>query len=51
MFPAVIFNTLIFRFKPLPVFASNKAPVPDVQQRSAPGSGAVSAPEVRQGHE
>ncbi|MBF0328601.1 MAG: LemA family protein [Nitrospirae bacterium] len=33
MFPAVIFNTFIFRFKPLPVFESNKAPVPDVQQR------------------
>ena len=31
MFPAVIFNTFLFRFKPLPVFESNKAPVPDVQ--------------------
>jgi LemA protein len=66
MFPAVIFNTLIFRFKPLPVFESNKAPVPDVQAVStqqatvqpAPGSqqkpvpepGPVSAQEARPGH-
>jgi LemA protein len=36
MFPAVIFNTFLFRFKPLPVFESNKAPVPDVQAVALP---------------
>jgi len=38
MFPGLIFNTLVFRFKALPVFESNKAPAPDVQtqQMNAP---------------
>ncbi|MCX8070761.1 MAG: LemA family protein [Thermodesulfovibrionales bacterium] len=31
LFPGVIFNTLFFRFKPLPVFESDKSPTPDVQ--------------------
>jgi len=67
MFPGVVFNTLLFRFKPLPVFESNKAPVPDVQQRStadltgqtAPVSqqtpatepGKVSSPDIQQKHD
>jgi LemA protein len=36
MFPAVIFNTLVFRFKQLQVFESNNSLVPDVQPKPAP---------------
>lgn len=48
MFPGDIFNTLLFRFKPLPVFESSKAPVPDVQQGIAPEPGKTERPEARQ---
>jgi LemA protein len=33
MFPGIIFNTFLFRFKALPVFEASKTPVPDVYQR------------------
>jgi len=31
LFPGVIFNKLLFRFKPFPIFESDKSPTPDVQ--------------------
>lgn len=31
LFPGVIFNTLFFRFKPMPIFESDKSQAPDVQ--------------------
>ncbi len=39
LFPAVIFNTIFFRFKPLPVFETSQTLVPDVQSSSVLGSG------------
>jgi len=59
MFPAVIFNTLLFRFKPLPVFESSKAPVPEVQQlpateltgQPAPDNRQMPFPDLQQRHE
>lgn len=32
LFPGIIFNTLFFRFKPMQIFESDKAPTPDVQR-------------------
>lgn len=57
LFPGVIFNTLLLRFKPFPVFESTKAAVPDIQQRPdlqqqpAPEAGNLPAPDIKQGQE
>ena len=48
MFPGVIFNTLLFRFKPLPVFESSKSPAPEVQQLPATELTGQPAPDNRQ---
>jgi LemA protein len=48
LFPAVIFNTLLFRFKPLPIFEASNVAAPNVQQKPLPDVMRPPAPETRQ---